>query len=102
MLDDMAAALAEDARRNLMFAPYFADRLKSNHDALRTTVAQSALSGLAAPALASGLAYFDTMRTGRGTANMIQGQRDFFGAHGFERMDDDKQGHHGPWGGHYV
>ena len=102
MLDDMAAALAEDARRNLMFAPYFADRLKSNHDALRTTVARSALSGLAAPALASGLAYFDTMRTGRGTANMIQGQRDFFGAHGFERMDDDKKGHHGPWGGHYV
>jgi 6-phosphogluconate dehydrogenase len=39
------------------------------------------------------------MRTARGTANMIQGQRDFFGAHGFERFDK-KGAHHGPWGSH--
>jgi len=37
------------------------------------------------------------MRTARGTANMIQGQRDFFGAHGFARIDGG-DGHHGPWG----
>ena len=97
MLDDMAQALGEDADRNLMFAPTFADLLKANHDALRQVVAQTALHGIAAPALGSGLSYFDTMRTARGTANMIQGQRDFFGAHGFARTDGGS-GHHGPWG----
>jgi len=39
------------------------------------------------PALASALGYFDSYRRGRGTANLIQAQRDFFGAHTFERID---------------
>jgi 6-phosphogluconate dehydrogenase len=97
MLDDMATALQDDPGRNLMFAPAFSDALKANHDALRRVVAQAALHGIALPALSSGLAYFDAMRTARGTANMIQGQRDFFGAHGFARIDGGT-GHHGPWG----
>ncbi|MEM8537291.1 MAG: NADP-dependent phosphogluconate dehydrogenase, partial [Pseudomonadota bacterium] len=96
MLDDMASALEEDAKRNLMFAPSFAALLRDNHGALRQVVAQAALHGIALPALSSGLAYFDAMRTARGTANMIQGQRDFFGAHGFERVDGGKD-QHGPW-----
>lgn len=98
MLDDMATALGADTDRNLMMAPKFAALLKDTHGALRQVVAQAALHGLALPALSSGLAYFDTMRTARGTANMIQGQRDFFGAHGFARIDGGS-GHHGPWGG---
>jgi 6-phosphogluconate dehydrogenase len=97
MLNDMAEALTDDADRNLMFAPFFADLLKTHHDALRRVVAAAAIAGVAMPALASGLAYFDAMRTARGTANMIQGQRDFFGAHGFERFDG-RHGQHGPWG----
>ncbi|MFT5629582.1 MAG: 6-phosphogluconate dehydrogenase [Gammaproteobacteria bacterium] len=97
MLNDMADALTNDADRNLMFAPFFADLLRANHDALRRVVAAAALGGVAMPALSSGLAYFDAMRTARGTANMIQGQRDFFGAHGFARVDGGT-GHHGPWG----
>lgn len=96
MLNDMAQALTDNADRNLMFAPFFADLLKVNHQALRKVVAQAALNGVAMPALSSGLAYFDAMRTARGTANMIQGQRDFFGAHGFERIDGGAD-HHGPW-----
>ena len=96
MLDDMASALAEDPARNLMFAPKFSQLLKDTHGALREVVAQSALHGLPAPALASGLAYFDTMRTARGTANMIQGQRDYFGRHGFARFDG-RTDQHGPW-----
>jgi len=97
MLDDMAAALREDPERNLMMAPKFSNMMKQSHSALRQVVAQGALHGLALPALSSGLAYFDAMRTARGTANMIQGQRDFFGAHGFARVDGGS-GHHGPWG----
>jgi 6-phosphogluconate dehydrogenase len=101
MLNDMATALADDPGRNLMLAPFFADHLKATHGALRQVVAAGALHGLPLPALASGLAWFDMMRTGRSTANMIQAQRDFFGAHGFERVDglDDK---HGPWVGHGI
>ncbi|MBH1974173.1 MAG: NADP-dependent phosphogluconate dehydrogenase, partial [Rhodobacteraceae bacterium] len=101
MLNDMATALSEDPSRNLMLAPFFAGHLKSAHRSLRQTVAAGALHGLPVPALASGLAWFDMMRTGRSTANMIQAQRDFFGAHGFERVDGlpDK---HGPWVGHGI
>ncbi|MDZ4093952.1 MAG: NADP-dependent phosphogluconate dehydrogenase [Paracoccaceae bacterium] len=100
MLNDMARALSDDPSRNLMRGPFFANLLRNAHQGLRETVAEAARAGLPVPALASGLAYFDIMRTGRSTANMIQAQRDFFGAHGFERVDDDKPGHHGPWGGH--
>ena len=96
MLNDMAAALAQDPSRNLMLAPFFADHLQRSHGALRKLVAQAAMNGLPVPALAAGLAWFDMMRTGRSTANMIQAQRDFFGAHGFERIDGGA-GHHGPW-----
>lgn len=96
MLDDMATALSQDSARNLMFAPNFADLLMANHTALRQTVAQAALHGSATPALGSGLAYFDAMRTARGTANMIQGQRDYFGRHGFVHIDGSKD-QHGPW-----
>lgn len=96
MLDDMADALSEDRKRNLMFAPYFAKHLKNTNTALRQVVAQSALHGLPSPALASGLAYFDTMRTSRGTANMIQGQRDYFGRHSFTHIDGSEN-QHGPW-----
>jgi len=99
MLNDMAMALEADPTRNLMLAPYFEGHLKNTHMALRKVVAHAALNGLPVPALAAGLAWFDMMRTGRSTANMIQAQRDFFGAHGFARTDDmgGGTGHHGPW-----
>ncbi len=97
MLNDMAQALSDDAELNLMLAPFFADILKDTHDSLRQLVATAISHGHSVPALATAVAYFDTMRTSRGTANMIQGQRDFFGAHSFGRLD--AQGaHHGPWG----
>jgi 6-phosphogluconate dehydrogenase len=97
MLDDMASALTEDPARNLIRAPFFVDHLKRTLPSLRKVVAASALNGHALPALSAGLAWFDNMRTARGTANMIQAQRDFFGAHGFERLDG-KDHPHGPWG----
>lgn len=96
MLNDMAEALTQNPALNLMFSDFFAARMTANEGALRQVVAASALNGLPAPALSAGLAYFDMMRTRRSTANMIQGQRDFFGAHSFERTDDEGA-HHGPW-----
>ena len=98
MLDDMARALAEQPGENLMRTPFFADLLTAHHGALRRVVAQAALHGHPTPALSSGLAYFDAMRTARGTANMIQAQRDFFGLHGFVHVDG-REDVHGPWAG---
>ncbi len=97
MLNDMAVALSQDAGRNLILAPEFSARLEATVPHLRQVVAAGALHGLACPALGAGLAWFDMMRTARGTANMIQGQRDFFGAHGFDRLDGADV-HHGSWG----
>jgi 6-phosphogluconate dehydrogenase len=97
MLNDMSSALADDDERNLMLAPFFSEKLKETEASLRQVVAQAALHGLPVPALSAALSYFDIMRTERSTANMLQGQRDFFGAHGFERTDRDGGGYHGPW-----
>jgi 6-phosphogluconate dehydrogenase len=97
MLDDMAAAFTQDPDRSLMAAPFFAEKIKASHDALRQVVAIAAQHGQPVPAHAAALAYFDGMRTARGTANMIQGQRDYFGLHGFARLDDSTSGNHGPW-----
>jgi len=97
MLNDMATALGENAALNLMFSPFFADLLEQHSPALRKVVTAAMAQGLPVPALAAALSYYDMMRTARGTANMIQGQRDFFGAHGFERTDKDGRDYHGPW-----
>lgn len=96
MLNDMATALAQDPARNLILSEFFAGHLRLALPALRRVVAAGAMHGLALPALGAGLAWFDMMRTARGTANMIQGQRDFFGLHGFERLDGLAKPH-GPW-----
>lgn len=97
MLDDMSTAVAQDPSRNLLFAPHFSDLMRQTQSALRKVVAMGVTAGVAMPALSSGLAYFDQMRAARGTANILQGQRDFFGAHTFERVDKPGM-HRGPWG----
>ncbi|MBM3603436.1 MAG: NADP-dependent phosphogluconate dehydrogenase [Alphaproteobacteria bacterium] len=96
MLNDMAEALDQDPARNLIMAPVFATLIEDALPALRQVVSQGVAAGHALPALASGLMWFDMMRTSRGTANLIQAQRDFFGAHGFERLDGIDE-RHGPW-----
>ena len=97
----MALALGGDDGTNLMFAPSFAARLKASHGSLRAVVAEGALGAIPTPALAAALGYFDMMHQARGTANLLQAQRDYFGAHGFERVDRPGVGFHGPWGSHF-
>lgn len=97
MLDDMAEAFEAAPEGTLMAAPYFADILAETISALRETVIAANGGGLPVPAMSAALAYFDTMRQARGTANMIQGQRDHFGLHGFERLDTGAKDQHGPW-----
>lgn len=96
MLNDMAAALSE-APPNLIFTSYFAKQIKDTIPALRKVVVTAAGAALPVPAMAAALTYFDTITQSRGTANMIQGQRDYFGAHGFKRTDKAGEDFHGPW-----
>jgi 6-phosphogluconate dehydrogenase len=96
MLNDMASAFTAEPDTNLMFASGFVPLLKDNEASLRSLVAKAAAAALPVPALSSALSYFDMMRMRRGTANMIQAQRDFFGLHSFERIDREGS-HHGPW-----
>ncbi|MXQ13191.1 NADP-dependent phosphogluconate dehydrogenase [Microvirga makkahensis] len=79
---------------NLLQESSFAKRVSGGQQALRNVVAKAALAGIPVPALSAALAYFDDYRRSRGTANLIQGQRDLFGAHTFRRLDEDGIHHH--------
>jgi 6-phosphogluconate dehydrogenase len=72
---------------NLLLDPYFAELVGRAQTGLRAVVAAAARQGVAAPALASALAYFDGYRARRLPASLIQAQRDYFGAHTYERID---------------
>jgi 6-phosphogluconate dehydrogenase len=78
---------ADPALRNLLFAGYFRDAVADAQDAWRRVVATAVTLGVATPAFASSLAYYDGFRRERGPANLLQGQRDFFGAHTYRRTD---------------
>jgi 6-phosphogluconate dehydrogenase len=88
---------ADKQAENLLLIEDFVQMMKEAHPSLRRIVSFAALNGLPVPALSAALGYFDAIRQARGTANLIQAQRDFFGAHGFERTDAPGE-HHGPWG----
>ena len=72
---------------NLMLDPYFKRALASGQDAWREVVGLAAKHGIPAPAFGSALAYFDGYRAARLPANLLQAQRDYFGAHTYERVD---------------
>ncbi|MBO4671343.1 MAG: decarboxylating NADP(+)-dependent phosphogluconate dehydrogenase [Bacteroidales bacterium] len=87
-LGKIREALGGDGKcSNLMLAPYFRGILAESQQAWRRVVAAAALDGIPVPALSSALAYFDGYRCGRSGANLLQAQRDFFGAHTYERID---------------
>jgi 6-phosphogluconate dehydrogenase len=71
--------------------------MKTNVPALQNVVVMALSNGHATPALTAALNYHNMRRTGRSTANMIQGLRDYFGAHTFERIDDPDVKVNGPW-----
>jgi 6-phosphogluconate dehydrogenase len=88
LLNRIRAAYGRDAAlANLMVDPYFAAALAETQDGLREAIVLAARRGIAAPALGSGLAYYDGYRSARLPASLIQAQRDYFGAHTYERVD---------------
>ncbi|KJE27238.1 6-phosphogluconate dehydrogenase [Geobacillus kaustophilus] len=74
---------------NLLLDPYFQDIVERYQDALREIVAIAAMRGIPTPGFASALAYYDSYRTAVLPANLIQAQRDYFGAHTYERVDKE-------------
>lgn len=97
LLDDIAVAFrAGLPEGELILAPAMIETLEGTIGPLRQVVGAAVLSGVAVPCLSAALAWYDTMHRARGTANLIQAQRDFFGAHGFERLDLTG-GQHGDW-----
>ncbi|HHU77674.1 MAG: decarboxylating NADP(+)-dependent phosphogluconate dehydrogenase [Caldicoprobacterales bacterium] len=72
---------------NLLMAPYFKDAVEKAQDNWRLVVSTAVNMGLPVPAFSSALSYFDSYRRARLSANMIQAQRDYFGAHTYKRVD---------------
>ena len=81
------AYAAEPELPVLLTAPYFVEALGRAQDAWREIVGTAATAGIPSPAFSSSLAYYDGLRARRLPAALIQGQRDFFGAHTYERID---------------
>ena len=75
---------------NLLLDPYFKSLVESLLPSWRKVVANAALCGIPTPAFASALSYFDGYTTGRLPANLLQAQRDYFGAHTYERVDQER------------
>jgi len=83
----MQAYTADPALKNLMISNFFKKDIEHGQQSLRDTVCLAANAGVSVPSMSSALAYFDAYRTARLPANLLQGQRDYFGAHQYERTD---------------
>jgi len=75
---------------NLLLDPYFADTIHRSQDAWRKVCAAACMAGVPIPTLGSALCYFDSYRSARLPANLLQAQRDYFGAHTYERVDQPR------------
>ncbi|MDR0583678.1 MAG: decarboxylating NADP(+)-dependent phosphogluconate dehydrogenase [Treponema sp.] len=86
---------------NLLLDPFFTGIIEDAQDSWRRTAAVAIQNGIPAPALISALAYFDGYRSERLPANLLQAQRDYFGAHTYERIDKPRgEFFHTNWTGH--
>ena len=86
---------------NLLLDPYFREQIQSAQSAWRRVVARAVERGIPVPAMASALAFFDGYRRESLPANLLQAQRDYFGAHTYQRVDKPRGEYfHTNWTGH--
>ncbi|MFA7104548.1 MAG: decarboxylating NADP(+)-dependent phosphogluconate dehydrogenase [Dysgonamonadaceae bacterium] len=86
---------------NLLLDPFFKNAVESAQESWRRVCSTALLNGIPAPALTSALSYFDGVRTERLPSNLLQAQRDYFGAHQYERTDKPRgEFFHTDWTGH--
>lgn len=87
-LGKITEAFRRDAAlENLLFDGFFRDKIVGALPYWRKAVSDGVLGGVALPCMSSALSYFDGLRTVRSAANLLQAQRDYFGAHTYERVD---------------
>ncbi len=90
-LEKISAAFAREPRlSNLLLDPYFCETVGALIPAWRDVVASAVQAGIPVPAFSSALAYFDGYTTESLPANLLQAQRDYFGAHTYERVDQPR------------
>ncbi len=90
-LQRITDAFERDRRlTNLLLDPYFNRKIRAGQNHWRHVVSLSAVTGVPCPAFASALAYYDSYRASRLPANLLQTQRDYFGAHTYERTDQPR------------
>ncbi len=75
---------------NLLLDPFFREKMESSQQAWRRVISTAVLNGIWAPAMSTALNYFDGYRNSRLPANLLQAQRDYFGAHQYERVDNPR------------
>lgn len=85
---------------NLLLDDFFRDAIHDCQDSWRKVLSTAALLGIPTPAFSTALTFFDGYRSGWLPANLIQAQRDYFGAHTYERLDNRGVGIHTNWTGH--
>ncbi|WP_405157567.1 NADP-dependent phosphogluconate dehydrogenase [Paenibacillus sp. FSL H8-0283] len=94
-LQNIKEAYDKDAAlKNLLLDPYFQNIVESYQGAWREVVAAAVKQGVPVPGFSSALSYYDSYRTERLPANLLQAQRDYFGAHTFKRVDKEGSFHH--------
>lgn len=85
---------------NLLLDPFFKEKVVSTQDSWRRVISEAVLNGIPVPAFTTALGYYDGFRTEKLPANLLQAQRDYFGAHTYERVDKPRgQYFHTNWTG---
>ncbi len=97
-LDDIKAAFDKnDSLANLLLDDYFSNQIHQCQTNWRSVVSECVAQGIPVPAMSSALAFYDGYRNARLPANLLQAQRDYFGAHTYQIVDGDEQWHHTDW-----
>lgn len=99
-LNQIAQAFKDPKLTNLLMDPYFSAIMIDSVSALRQVVALSIARGIPTPSYTAALSYYDAFRSTALSTNMIQAQRDYFGAHTYQRTDREGSFHYDHWGDH--
>ena len=85
---------------NLLLDDFFAKAMKRCQGSIRVVVSNAVTLGIPTPAMSTALAFYDGFRTARLPANLLQAQRDYFGAHTYELLGQEGKFVHTNWTGH--
>ena len=97
-LDDIKAAYDKaPSLDNLLLDDYFRDRIHATQQSWRKVIGKAVARGIPVPAMSSALAFYDGYRNERLPANLLQAQRDYFGAHTYQKVNGDGSWHHTDW-----